>query len=225
MGQEHRSTVNPFSNPDMVSGYEDWYQGSGSRADRLEKALLKQLLAGFPQAATLLEVGSGTGHFSRWFAAQGLKVWGVDRSEPMLAEAGRLGGPPGVRGDALALPFARDAFDLVALITTLEFLPDPIHALSEALRVGRQGVLLGVLNRQSLLARQLKKKGGPVWGTARFYSVAELGDLARQAAAGRPLEVEWRTTLWPLLPGALPLPWGGFIGMALRSTRSGGGRP
>lgn len=219
MNQEHRSTVNPFSNPDLVTGYEDWYQGSGRRADRLEKALLKELLAGFPEASTLLEVGSGTGHFGRWFAAQGLKVWGVDRSEPMLAEASRLGGPPGVRGDALALPFARDAFDLVVLITTLEFLPDPTQVLREALRVGRQGVLLGVLNRHSLLARQLKKKGGPVWEAARFASVSQLREWAQGAADGQPLEVWWQTTLWPLVPGALPLPWGGFIGMALRSTR------
>ena len=33
---------------------------------------------------------------------------------------------------------------------------------------------------------------------------------------GQKAAVVWRTTLWPLWPGALPLPWGGFIGVAVR---------
>ncbi|MBN1135320.1 MAG: hypothetical protein JXM73_01975, partial [Anaerolineae bacterium] len=61
-----RSVVNPFANLGLASGYEAWYETTGRRADRLEKALLKQLLARFPQASSLLEVGCGTGHFTRW---------------------------------------------------------------------------------------------------------------------------------------------------------------
>ena len=222
MSQGPQSLINPFAHPEVVAGYEDWYQGGGRRADLLEKALLKRLLALFPDAVTLLEIGSGTGHFSRWFGDQGLSVVGVDRSLPMLTEAVHLDGPPWVRGDALSLPFPALSVDLVAMITTLEFLPNPTRALSEAMRVCRQGLLLGVLNRQSLLARQLQKKGGPVWGVANFYAVDELIGLARSAASGRPLEVSWQTTLWPLWPGPLPLPWGGFIGMTIRLVKTGG---
>jgi hypothetical protein len=58
--------VNPFANPTMVIGYETWYETVGRRADCLEKVLLRQLLAGFPQAQTMLEVGCGTGHFTIW---------------------------------------------------------------------------------------------------------------------------------------------------------------
>lgn len=104
------TAVNPFSNPDLVTGYEEWYQTTGRRADRLEKALLERLLAGFP-ARTLLEVGCGTGHFSRWFTDQGLQVVALDRSLPMLTEATARGGLPYLLGDALALPFADDSFD------------------------------------------------------------------------------------------------------------------
>ena len=82
---------------------------------------MKRLLTGFSRACTLLEVGCGTGHFTRWFGEQGLQAMGLDFSSPMLAEAIRLGSPPCVQGDALALPFRAGAFDLVALITTLEF--------------------------------------------------------------------------------------------------------
>lgn len=210
-----RSAANPFANPDTVSGYEGWYETTGGRADRLEKALLKQLLAHFPQASSLLEAGCGTGHFTRWFEESGLGTTGLDRSLPMLAEAIRLDSPPCVHGDALALPFFSGAFDLVALITTLEFVGDPVQALREALRVSRQGLLLGVLNRQSLLGWQLKKEGGPIWDAARFFAPAELTQLVRRAAARRRVEIVWQTTLLPVCPGALPLPWGGFIGMAV----------
>jgi ubiquinone/menaquinone biosynthesis C-methylase UbiE len=207
--------VNPFANPGMASGYEAWYERTGCRADRLEKALLKRLLARFPQAGTLLEVGCGTGHFTRWFDELGLQAAGLELSLPMLAEASRLGSPPCVRGDALALPFSSAAFDLVVLITTLEFVVDPIQALAEALRVARRGLILGVLNRQSLLGWQLKREGGPIWDAARFFTPAELTHLMGRAVAGRRVELVWRTTLWPVWPGKLPLPWGGFIGMAV----------
>jgi ubiquinone/menaquinone biosynthesis C-methylase UbiE len=211
----NRLLANPFTDPTIVAGYEAWYETSGRRADRLEKALLKRLLAGFSRARTLLEVGCGTGHFTRWFGEQGLQAMGLDLSPPMLVEAVRLGSPPCVLGDALALPFLDGAFDLVALITTLEFVTDPAQVLAEATRVVRHGLILGVLNRQSLLAWQRKRSGEALWQMARFFAPAELVRLAQQAAAGARVKIVWRTTLWPGWPGELPLPWGGFIGMAV----------
>jgi ubiquinone/menaquinone biosynthesis C-methylase UbiE len=211
--------VNPFIFPEIVADYEAWYETAGRRSDRLEKALLRQLIAGFGHPNTILEVGCGTGHFTRWFSEQGLRSVGLDLSPPMLLEAVHLGSPPCVRGDALALPFSSRSFDLVALITTLEFLPDPDQALTEALRVARHGLILGVLNRQSLLGRQLKNERGPVWGVARLFTPAGLVKLVRRAAAGKQVDVIWRTTLWPVWPRELPLPWGGFIGLAVQMTQ------
>lgn len=207
---------NPFADPTIVTGYETWYATTGGRADYLEKALLRRLLAGFPQARLILEVGCGTGHFTRWLNAQGLRAMGLDSSAPMLVEALRLSSPPCVLGSALSLPFPTGTFDLVALITALEFIPDPVGALAEAIRVARGGLILGVLNRRSLLAWQLKRSGESLWQVAHFYTPAELINLVQRAAAGRKTRVVWRTTLWPFWSGALPLPWGGFIGMRVR---------
>jgi len=210
-------SANPFDEPAFAGRYEDWYSGKGRRADLLEKDLLGKLLRLFPRARSVLEVGCGTGHFTRWMAEKGLDTVGLDVSEPMLNEARRLGGPSYFPGDALLLPFLDRSYDVTALITTLEFLPDPARALAEAVRVARQGVLLGVLNRWSLLALQYRLSGKAMWRSARFFGPGELAGLARQAAGPRAGTVVWRTTLWPISGVRdLPLPWGGFIGMAVQ---------
>jgi SAM-dependent methyltransferase len=121
-----------------------------------------------------------------------------------------------VLGDALALPFGDRSFDLAVFVTTLEFVGDPGRALSEAIRVARPGLLLGALNRYSLLAARRKVSGKPPWDQARFFSPHELAGLVRDAGGGRIRRVRCRTTLWPLpWLGSLPFPWGGFIGMSV----------
>jgi len=214
---EQQVLSNPFDEQARAERYEEWYAGRGRRADRLEKRLLAGLLAGFPQAGTVLEVGCGTGHFTRWFAEQGLRPVGLDISPVMLAEAVKWDGIPYAVGDALALPFADRSFDIVAFITTLEFVTDPQSALGEAVRVARRGLLLGVLNKHSLLALKRKIGAKPPWNEARYFSPAELVRSLQEVAGARLALVRWRTTLWPLpIPKSLPLPWGAFIGMAVR---------
>jgi ubiquinone/menaquinone biosynthesis C-methylase UbiE len=207
--------MNLFHDASFVESYEDWYNTIGRRSDQLEKALLRRLLRRLPQANSVLEVGCGTGHFTRWLAEQGLWAVGVDMSRPMLMDALKRSNDVYVEADALYLPFANSTFDIVAMVTAIEFMSDPRRALSEALQVARQGLLLGVLNRRSWLGHQLKRSGEPIWNTARFYSPAELIELVRQVAGADSLDIAWRTTLWPLWPGALPLPFGGFIGMSV----------
>jgi hypothetical protein len=65
----------------------------------------------------------------------------------------------------------------------------------------------------------LKTQGGLVWGVARLFTPAGLVKMVRRAAARKRVDVIWRTTLWPVWPGELPLPWGGFIGLAVQMTQ------
>jgi ubiquinone/menaquinone biosynthesis C-methylase UbiE len=213
-GDKMDKNSNPFADPEIAGGYETWYLTIGRGAEQQEKALLKWLLARFHFAKSILEVGCGSGHFTRWFIELGMQVVGLDLSRPMLEEAKNLGDLAYLQGNALMLPFLSNSVDLVTLITTLEFLSDPYQALAEAIRVARQGLVLGVLNAQSHLGRQYKHKGGPIWDAARFFTPEELKRMILEIV-GRGVSVIWRTTLWPLCPGALPLPWGGFIGMAI----------
>ena len=204
----------------IAAHYEAWYESpEGRRADALERASLHRLLESFPGAQNVLEVGSGTGHFARWLDQQGPAAVGLDLSAAMLAQARALGGTPLVQGDACRLPFADGTFDLVAFITTLEFLDRPREALTEALRVARQGLLLGVLNRRSLLGLRRRLSGllrSTVYDAAHFYSVGELRRLL-QSVACEGMNIAWHTTLfprgWPWPRSALP--WGGFIAMVM----------
>jgi ubiquinone/menaquinone biosynthesis C-methylase UbiE len=205
----------------VAAHYESWYETpEGSRADALEKTALGRLLERFPDAESVLEVGCGTGHFTRWMHDEGLTAVGLDLSPAMLEEAQALNAVPLVQSDARRLPFADDALDLAAFVTTLEFLPRPREALREALRVARRGVLLGVLNRWSPLGWQRRIEGlfrPTLYDAARFYGVGELSRRLR-SIAGERAWITWHTTLfprwWPQTISSLP--WGGFIAMAVR---------
>jgi ubiquinone/menaquinone biosynthesis C-methylase UbiE len=239
---------NPFEEDSVAQHYEQWYEvGEGHRADLLEKELLSKLLGGFSNVQSLLEIGCGTGHFTRYFATFFPSVVGLDISPAMLKEARRLNVEhpdvehpdaigaigadrriPYLMGDALRLPFSDASFDVVAFITTLEFLNNPQQALKEAGRFARQGLLLGVLNAHSLMgiARRLEgMKKTTIFNQAHFYSVGELSQLVRKSFSHRKNKLFWRTTLFPkLLPFSgrrrgthrtqgVALPFGGFIGM------------
>ena len=114
--------------------YEDWYTTArGRRASRAETELLRWLLARFPDARTFLEVGCGSGHFTAWLEARGLRPIGLDRAPGMLAQVRRrLPECSMLLADAHALPVRDRAVDLVVFVTAIEFLESPESALAEA---------------------------------------------------------------------------------------------
>lgn len=66
----------PFTDSEIASRHEAWYNTEGRCPNRLEKEGRKCLLGRLPQASSLLELGSGTGYFTRWFEIQGVQeVW------------------------------------------------------------------------------------------------------------------------------------------------------
>ncbi len=163
-----------------LSEYEAWYTTPrGKFADVLEKKVIADLCQ-VRRGDKVLEIGCGTGHFSAYFKELGADVVGLDTSPDMLRVAKDLRGELKIdfnQGDAYSLPFADNSFDLVAMITTLEFMSSPKKALAEAFRVSKSKVFLGILNRNSLLAKKRKKSGKKVWQEARFYALKEVKDL------------------------------------------------
>ena len=205
---------NPFADAEIAKSYEAWYHTKGLSAAVQEKALLEWLVEQYPGAESVLEVGCGTGYFLRWFHSLGLDVAGIDRSIQMIREAKNVNGREYILGDAIQLPVAAKSFDLVAFITTLEFLSNPVFVLKEALRVARKGIILGVINENSRLGKRYLHSGGPIWGKAKLYNPTGLRRLVEEAV-GKREKIIYRTTLWPHWHGALPLPWGGFTGMGV----------
>jgi demethylmenaquinone methyltransferase/2-methoxy-6-polyprenyl-1,4-benzoquinol methylase len=88
----------------------------------------------------VLDLAAGTGTSSVPFAEAGAQVVSVDMSLGMLTE-GRKRNPElsFVAGDALALPFADDAFDAATISFGLRNVQDTHGALTELLRVVKPG--------------------------------------------------------------------------------------
>jgi len=155
-------------NPD---DYGAWYHTPrGVWIGNTEFSLLQSLLRPAP-GALLLDVGCGTGWFSRRFAAHGLQVTGIDPDPAVLAVARSQGGElHWIKASATTLPFADNRFDYSAAVTSLCFINEVQQAVQEMWRVSRHGMVLGLLNRHSLLYRQKHGSGGYTgarWDTAR----------------------------------------------------------
>ena len=106
----------------------------------------------FPSDARVTEVGCGPGPVARALASlPGVgEIVGIDPS-PVFIEKGRelardLPNLTFVEGDARALPFEDNSFDVVVFHTTLCHVPGPELALAEASRVLSEGGLLAVFD-------------------------------------------------------------------------------
>ncbi len=189
------------------AAYDAWYDTPRGRwIGETEHRLLASLLRAWP-GQTLLDVGCGTGWFSRRFAAQGLAVAGLDADPAALAFARDRPGPAVryVEGDARRLPFADGSFDLVVSVAALCFVDDWEDALLEMARVSRHRFAVGLLNRRSLLWRDKGRDGGiGAYRGARWHDARELREaLARLPAS----DVE--------VASAIFLPWGDAIARAV----------
>ncbi len=210
------------------ASYEAWYHTERGRwiAQR-EFGLLWRLLQ--PVAGeSLLDVGCGTGHFSRRFAAAGLVVTGLDPDPAMLAFArDNDGAIDYLQGRAEALPFADGAFDHCVAVTSLCFVADPARALAEMWRVARRGVALGLLHRPSWLwwrkraARSYRGARWDTWSEVRGW-IEELAPAPQQVRHACAVFGSGEGRLARRLEEWVPLdrlPFGGFLAVALHKRR------
>ena len=113
-------------------------------------------LIDLPRAATVLDLGCGTGVVTRAIAARdgfAGTVTGIDQSPKFIAAAERLAVDDEsgdcvafVVGDAHALDFADASFDLVVAHTLVSHVRDPLTVLAEAARVSRPGGSVAVFD-------------------------------------------------------------------------------
>ncbi len=201
--------------------YEAWYVTPRGRwIGETEYALAARQLAA--QAGdSLLDVGCGTGWFTRRAAADGLHATGLDPNPDWLNFARAHSNPnlKWVEGDARALPFEDASFDHVLSIAALCFVDDERQAVAECVRVARRRFAIGWLNRDSLLYRQKGRGGGSgAYRGARWHSAQEVRalfsnlpvrNLKLRSAIFIPSGTGCATWLEQGVPKVLP--WGGLL--------------
>ncbi len=215
----------------LADKYDSWYESAKGRMyDRLEKKAISRYLPLSAKGKKLLEVGCGTGHWSRFFSGYGFEVTGVDVSERMINIA-RKKNTPNVWfqvADGHSLPFEDNSFDVTAAITTLEFVCDAEGVLREMVRCTRRPggqLLIGVLNALARLNRNRKQSPESPYAKAQLFSPRQLkqllepfGRLAMVTAGFIPN----RKLFLPLAPAVdmigrtLHVPYGAFIAAEVR---------
>jgi SAM-dependent methyltransferase len=151
--------------------YERWWRPALGRVAKgafgpgmSEEKRIARLLMALTPGDGVLDVGCGTGNFTRDFAKSagpdGLVV-GLDVSQTMLARAVRDTESAGfdqvayVRGNAADLPFLNASFDAVCCFAALNLFADPYAALDSFTRVltpgGRLAIFTSVRGRSAPL--------------------------------------------------------------------------
>ena len=200
--------------------YDAWYSTPRGRwIGDTEFALLVRHIKSTP-GSSILDVGCGTGWFSRRFADAGFAVTGVD-IDPASVEFSR--GKSNARtsffvGDARQLTFPDRSFDYAISVAALCFVDDWRGALREIVRVARRGWAVGLLNRHSVLWRQKGRNRHGSYAGAHWHTASEVREALQSMDAQR---VRLRTAIfWPsgtsmarLAESVVPnwLPWGAFL--------------
>ena len=208
-----------FFNRDHTDTYELWYEGRYKRAEVWQKKVMEQLVTKDKRVKTLLEFGCGTTRFTRWWKEIGIESTGGDISPLMLSQAIHLFDGDLVMADSHHMPFKDNTFDSLAFITTFEYYKDPVKVIREAARVGKYGIAMGMMNKNSpkVLRRRVQQVFGknPFYVTATFYTPKHLIRVIEEALEGRDYTITWSCTG---LPKWFPvqqwnMPYGDFFGL------------
>lgn len=141
-----------------------------------------------------LDVGCGSGGTTAVLRDLGWSVTGLEHS-PAGAELAASRGLPVVRGDARALPFADETFDLVMSTDVWEHVEEDLDVAREAFRVCRPGGRLLV----TVPAGQDLWSGHDVaLGHVRRYERQQLVDLVRSAGFDVVDTMGWNVLLRPV---------------------------
>jgi len=155
-----------YQTPEVVSEYDQmrFVDRGGALLRRLqEQAFIEALPIDLGPSTRVLDVGCGTGRFIETLRPLGPRLVGLDASPSMLAAA-RQRAPSAeyVLGDALAIPYEDDAFDLAYTVWVINHMTRYADVVAEMCRVSRS-VLIVVPNKASLfsLTPLFKRLGGP----------------------------------------------------------------
>ena len=209
---------------------ERWFSSAQNLAVlQMECRLMLEML-GARQGQSILDIGCGTGECLKFCRDNGLNVTGVEPSPYMLDFAEKkLGSCADLhRAPAEDLPFDDNSFNYAFLMTSLEFVEDPVKAMEEAGRVAKDKIFVGIINRYALKRIEIGIKSffsETIYKKARFYSIWEIKKIARDLLGDVP--VTWQSI--PVFPSftamfrkkvanlniAQKFPFGAFVGISV----------
>jgi ubiquinone/menaquinone biosynthesis C-methylase UbiE len=196
-----------FRVPEMEGRTAVWYarqRGTESQL-RLVREQAAALSEGLPAGAEILEVAPGPGYFAVEMGRRGYAVTGLDISHTMVQIATEHARRSGVavnfqHGDATAMPFEADRFDLIVCQAAFKNFLDPVRALDEMHRVLRPGgvAVIQDLNPDATRADIAAEVGRMQltalnrvatrltlgWLRRRAHSAAEFQSLAQRSTFG-----------------------------------------
>jgi|GEM_PF-2804103 len=133
-------TLGPRAAYNLIANqYDAWHWQEFWR--RNEVPLVLRYLERLRGLRTALDIGTGTGLYAGLLASRDVRVVGMDLSEKMLSVARKRlqDGVHLIQGDAIAVPVARESFDVVIAARVFSHVSDISRALAEAARVLRDG--------------------------------------------------------------------------------------
>jgi ubiquinone/menaquinone biosynthesis C-methylase UbiE len=186
----------------MEGGIAAWYSAI-TRKDMAEfTAVARRMAAGLTDGASVLEAAPGPGYFAIELARLGTyEITGLDISASFVQIARRNAAEAGVtvdfrHGNAAAMPFEADRFDLVFCRAAFKNFAEPVGALEEMRRVLKPGGRAVIIDLRSdasnegidayvdklglAIASRLLTKGTLRWLRKRAYTE---GEFRRFAAA------------------------------------------
>jgi len=137
----------------------------------------------------VLDLGIGTGLSLKLYPSH-CNVVGIDLSEGMLSRArqrirtDRTDNAHLVLGDAMFMPFARDAFDMILVSHVITVVSDPMRLLEHICRIGKPGCQIVIINHFQSGYRPLawlEDLLSPLFAKLGWRSDINLHELLQQA--------------------------------------------
>lgn len=178
--------------------YDAWYYTEkGKYISGLEKRVLLKMInptfvlplfkgrieEGLLLGISILDIGCGTGYFTEFLGTLCRNVVGIDASVDMIKHAHEKHKDSNIKylvADAENLPFKNGSLDISVSIAAVNFFKNPTKAVSEAVRISRKKIFLGVLNKWSMLSFFKKLKSlfkNTSYSDACFYSQRDIVNI------------------------------------------------
>lgn len=178
---------------DSATGYNlaaNFYDEKEKYLNSFEQGQLLPLL-GDVSNKKILDVGAGTGRLSVKLAKLGANITALDVSDKMLEKIKKTRNQEIkiIIGDAEAMPFEDETFDIVVAAFLIVHLKDPTKFFDEVYRVLKDGGIFVVTNINQKDSPLVKTKEGEILIDSYYHRPKKIREILEQLAFGVEKEI------------------------------------